>query len=146
VVIMNRGRVEQDGPPDDVIERPASPFVMNFVGNVNRFPGSARDGRADFGAFSVDYPEAAEPSPRTAAAYARPHELAISRTAGGDQGFWAALQHVSPAGPVLRLEMRRDDGQIVNVDIPRTDQDTLQVKPGERLYVTPRRVTVFLED
>ena len=39
IVIMNEGKVEQDGSPQDVFEHPASPFVMNFLGNVNIFHG-----------------------------------------------------------------------------------------------------------
>src|SRR4029453_16053958 len=34
IVIMNEGRIEQDGTPEQVVEHPATPFVMNFLGNV----------------------------------------------------------------------------------------------------------------
>ncbi|HYO81810.1 MAG TPA: sulfate ABC transporter ATP-binding protein, partial [Bryobacteraceae bacterium] len=37
VVIMNQGRIEQAGSPDEVFHKPASPFVMDFLGNVNLF-------------------------------------------------------------------------------------------------------------
>ena len=144
VVIMNKGRVEQEGRPDDVIEHPATPFVMNFVGNVNRFTGTVASGRASFGGFTVDYPEATNPTPREASAYARPHELAVSRADQGN-GFWTALQHVTPAGPVVRLELKADDGRVVHVDVARTEQDSLRLGVGERLHVAPRRVQVFLE-
>jgi len=144
VVIMNRGRIEQEGRPDEVIEQPATPFVMNFVGNVNRFTGTAAGGRASFGTFTVDYPEATGPDARPAAGYARPHELAVNRSAQAE-GFGAALVHITPAGPVVRLELRADDGSVVNVDLARTEQDSLRLQIGERLYVTPRRVQVFFE-
>src|SRR5687767_15335197 len=39
IVIMNEGRIEQDAPPGEVIEKPATPFVSNFLGNVNLFHG-----------------------------------------------------------------------------------------------------------
>ena len=39
VVVMNEGRVEQDAAPGEVIERPATPFVSSFLGNVNLFHG-----------------------------------------------------------------------------------------------------------
>src|SRR3954469_14710510 len=57
VVVMNQGRVEQDGSPEDVFERPAGPFVMNFLGSVNIFHGRVERGRALLGPLSVDYPE-----------------------------------------------------------------------------------------
>ena len=46
IVIMNHGDVEQDGSPEEVFEHPASPFVMNFLGNVNIFHGAPRRSRA----------------------------------------------------------------------------------------------------
>ena len=39
VVVMNQGRVEQIGAPDEVFDHPANPFVMDFLGNVNVFHG-----------------------------------------------------------------------------------------------------------
>jgi len=39
VVVMNRGRIEQAGTPEEIFEHPANPFVMDFLGNVNVFHG-----------------------------------------------------------------------------------------------------------
>lgn len=43
VVVFNRGRVEQIGPPEDIYDRPASEFVSTFVGTVNRLPARITD-------------------------------------------------------------------------------------------------------
>jgi sulfate/thiosulfate transport system ATP-binding protein len=37
VVVMNQGRIEQVGPPAEVYDNPANPFVYSFLGNVNLF-------------------------------------------------------------------------------------------------------------
>ena len=60
VVVMNQGRIEQVGTPDEVYDHPATPFVLQFLGDVNLFHGrlGARAGEA-----------AGEVS------YVRPHEL-----------------------------------------------------------------------
>ncbi len=42
VVIFNRGRIEQQGKPNDIIKRPATPFIMKFVGDTNIMPASAQ--------------------------------------------------------------------------------------------------------
>ena len=144
VVIMNRGRIEQDGRPDDVIDNPHSPFVMNFVGNVNRFTGTAAEGRATFGAFSVPHVDAAGPAPQQVSGYARPYELIVSRTPG-DTTFPARLVHVTSAGAVIRLELLDDDNRTMLVDVPRRTQDELQFHVGERLHLSPERLTVFGE-
>src|SRR5207342_2230369 len=46
VVVMNKGRVEQSGTPQEVFDHPANPFVMDFLGNVNVFHGRVQDGLA----------------------------------------------------------------------------------------------------
>ena len=46
VVVMNEGRIEQIGTPDEVYEQPASPFVYEFLGKVNLFHGRLHHGRA----------------------------------------------------------------------------------------------------
>ena len=68
IVVMNHGRIEQDGPPDEVYDHPATPFVLQFLGDVNLFHG--RFGHA----------------PRARGdevSYVRPHELEILGAAGG---------------------------------------------------------------
>ncbi len=42
IVVMNRGRAEQVGPPHEVYERPASPFVAGFLGKTNVMAASMR--------------------------------------------------------------------------------------------------------
>ena len=39
VVVMNQGRIEQVGTPDEVYDHPATPFVLQFLGDVNLFHG-----------------------------------------------------------------------------------------------------------
>ena len=47
VGVMNKGRLEQLGPPTEVYSRPATPFVAEFVGLTNRLPGVVRDGEVE---------------------------------------------------------------------------------------------------
>jgi sulfate transport system ATP-binding protein len=145
VVIMNRGRVEQDGSPETVIDQPASAFVMNFVGSVNRFTGRAANGRAEFGRFSVPFPAVQGAGARQAGGYARPHELLV-RPTPSDDALEGTLVHVTPAGAVMRLEITGQDGQLMTADIARPEYESLGAKVGGRLYVTPTRLQVFLED
>ena len=145
VVIMNEGQVEQDGTPEDVFERPASAFVMNFLGNVNIFHGRVEHGRALLGPLSVDYPEHQTPGSRPAAGYARPHELEIDRIDEGGGGLWAALSAINPAGAIVRLELKAEDGALLQVEVARDRFDNLAPRVGERLYVRPRKLRVFVD-
>ena len=57
VVVMNQGKVEQIGTPQEVFDHPATAFVMNFLGHVNIFHGRVESGKALLGPIAVDYPE-----------------------------------------------------------------------------------------
>src|SRR5688500_7713525 len=67
VVVMNQARIEQQGSPDEVFEQPATPFVMNFLGNVNIFHGRVEGGRALLGPLALDYPAHTDAAPHPAA-------------------------------------------------------------------------------
>src|SRR5215813_10209774 len=71
VVVMNHGRVEQVGTPQEVFDHPATPFVMGFLGNVNMFHGRVEAGRAHLGPLSIDYPDHPHEAPRAAQGFAR---------------------------------------------------------------------------
>jgi sulfate transport system ATP-binding protein len=142
IVIMNEGKVEQDGSPQEVFDHPESPFVMNFLGSVNIFHGRVEQGRALLGPLAVDYPEHSTPDSRPAAGYARPHELEVTRSDDGN-GLWATLSAANIAGAIVRLELVGDNKQFLQVEIARDRFDSLSPKVGEKLYVRPKKLRVF---
>ena len=145
VVVMNHGRVEQVGTPQEVFDKPATPFVMGFLGSVNVFHGRVEEGRAHLGPLSVAYPAHNGSDARPAQGFARPHELELAREAEGD-GFWATLRHANPAGAVVKLELEDGEARVVHVETSREQFEALHPTTGERLYVKPRQVRVFLAD
>jgi sulfate transport system ATP-binding protein len=145
VVVMNEGRIEQDGTPDEVVEHPATPFVVNFLGNVNIFRGRVQDGRAILGPLAVEYPDHPHTEPRSAAGYTRPHELQITRTDEGG-GLWATVGDVRMAGALVKIEVIDGSGSPIQIEIGRTQYDALQAAVGEKVYVTPKRVRVFTSE
>src|ERR1700750_540378 len=48
VVLMNKGRVEQSGTPNEVYNHPATPFVYGFLGSVNLFRHASGGDRVDY--------------------------------------------------------------------------------------------------
>jgi sulfate/thiosulfate transport system ATP-binding protein len=145
VVVMNDGRIEQDGTPEAVVEQPATPFVMTFVGEVNIFHGRVQDGKAHLGPLAVDYPAYASAQARQAVGYARPHELELSRSSAGE-AWPMTVRDVRVAGAVVKVEVTDHNEAAIQVELGREQYEQLRLAPGERVYVTPRRIRVFTSD
>jgi sulfate/thiosulfate transport system ATP-binding protein len=141
VVLMNHGRVEQVGTPQEVYERPATPFVYGFLGAVNRFDARAEDGLVRVGG----EPIAIDPSPvRSGAvqAYARPHELRI-RTDPEAGGLVARVVRVLSFGAASRVELLGSDGQHIDAELGREQAAELDLQPGREVRVQAARVSLF---
>jgi sulfate transport system ATP-binding protein len=145
VVVMNHGHVEQVGTPQEVFDRPATSFVMGFLGNVNIFHGRVEGGQAILGPLQLEYPEHPHAESLPAAGYTRPHELEVDRTEGAGGGFWATLRYANTAGAVVKLELIAGDDRVVQVETTREQYETLHPTTGEQLYVRPRQVRIFVE-
>jgi sulfate transport system ATP-binding protein len=147
VVVMNRGRVEQEGTPQEVFDHPDNPFVMDFLGNVNVFHARAQDGKVHLGNMEVAYPEYQHAESRDIVGYVRPHELDINRTPNGKSGLPAAVLQINPAGSLAKVRVVSEEfGIALNVDLTLERYSELQLAVGETVYVVPRRVRVFLPD
>ncbi|MDO4637529.1 MAG: sulfate ABC transporter ATP-binding protein [Lautropia sp.] len=144
VVVLHRGRVEQMGPPDEVYDRPATPFVLKFLGDVNLF-------RGHFDAVQTEGdPErtgTVQRDDRDVAVYVRPHEIDV--VDGPGEGTLAvAFSQALTVGPRTRLELRRpDDGTFIDVELPREAWLQLRQRQhivrGSILHVRARQQTRF---
>jgi sulfate transport system ATP-binding protein len=147
VVVMNHGRVEQAGTPQEVFDHPANAFVMDFLGNVNVFHGRLRGGRAQLGGLSLDFPDYPHDEERAAALYVRPHEWDVERRPDGAGSLSARVLHANSAGAVARVQLLAlDFGAEFQAELPRERFDALGLAPGDTVYVSPRRVRAFVPE
>ncbi len=139
VVVMNHGAIEQQGTPDEVYDHPATPFVLQFLGDVNLFHGRMGQGQGQAQAGGSD-----------GVSYVRPHELEVVADAGDDT--WpVTFSQALTVGPNTRIEFKR--GHVagtegyVDVELPRAAyvalRERLSLEPGSRLHLRPRSVTRF---
>jgi sulfate transport system ATP-binding protein len=114
VVLLNEGRIEQVGAPRELYESPANEFVMSFVGPVNRLGQT----------------------------FVRPHDVDVrlEPDAGSSEAMVERLVHL---GFEVRVELLRDDGQHLLVQLTREDAEQLELEQGQIVYVRPSRETVF---
>jgi len=146
VAVMNAGRVEQVGTPAEVYDRPASPFVFHFLGEVNRFGGTVHRGTAQLGAAHFPAPEHADADGADAVAFVRPHDIAVAATPPAGTSWEVTLTGTSAAGPLVRLELETaGTGEPVEALLTREEAARLPLERGRTLYAMPRAVRVFVE-
>jgi sulfate transport system ATP-binding protein len=147
VAIMNEGRIEQLGTPQEVYDQPANPFVYNFLGNVNLFHGRVDQGRAQLGGLEVAAPEHAAARDTAAVGYVRPHEIDLARHRNGEAAIEAVVCAVHAVGPTARLELaRRDTGEPIEAELTRERFRELDLQVGEQVFVKPKEVRIFVDD
>ena len=147
VVVMNRGRIEQTGTPEEIFDHPASAFVMDFLGNVNVFQGVVQGGRARLGELEVAYPEYPHDESRSATAFIRAHELEIVRKRNGRPSLEVKVTHINPARPVVKVRVHSETfGVALSVDVGWERYADLQLRVGDTVYVSPRQLRVFVQD
>ncbi|HYE35948.1 sulfate ABC transporter ATP-binding protein [Methylocaldum sp.] len=142
VVVLNEGRVEQIGTSDEVYDHPETPFVYQFLGDVNLFHGRVHDGHARIGETEVDLAGGAD-HPESAIFYVRPHEIEILRD-GGTGTIAAKIRDIRPLGATVRVELERVDGRgAVEVELTRDQFSRKGLRQGEKVYLQPKRLRTF---
>ncbi|HEY4235376.1 MAG TPA: sulfate ABC transporter ATP-binding protein [Lacipirellulaceae bacterium] len=149
VVVMNHGQIEQVGTPEDVFHRPATQFVMEFLGQVNMFHGRVLNGKTLLEGMTLDYPDAshvAKSEGQAARIYMRPHELDIKLLPNGAPHMAAHIERINPAGSTAKVVAKTLDGQQVLVDLPLDSFRRLQLNQGDRVYIYPKNARVFVPE
>ena len=120
VVVMNHARIEQVGPPDELYEHPANPFVYNFLGGVNLLPLQESEGDGKV--------------------HVRPHDLLLLDEPRGVQALPAEILSIHAVGPVVRVELKLEsDGSPLEAEIPSQEFKRDKWVPGKKVYVHPRK-------
>jgi len=134
VVIMNKGRVEQVGTPEEVYERPASPYVFHFLGNVNVLPAELAPGRLRIGAASLPAEDLPAGQAGPVDVYVRPHDVRV--VAPDTPGLEVTVQSVQRTGATVHLRTTLDGGELpFDIELPHLDPATVGRRPGDRLRV-----------
>jgi sulfate/thiosulfate transport system ATP-binding protein len=116
IVLMNHGRIEQVGGPQDLYEQPASEFVMSFIGPVNRLGNT----------------------------YVRPHDIEIQLNANGSTSE-AEVEHLVYLGFEVRVELAMKDGRKLWAQVTREDARRLNLEAGKLVHVRLVHSRVFDE-
>jgi sulfate transport system ATP-binding protein len=114
IVVMDKGRIEQEGSPRELYEQPVNEFVMSFIGPVNRL----------------------------GEAWVRPHDIDIllEPAEGASEAIIERIVHL---GFEVRVELVRADGSRAWAQLPRDEVEQLELLDGQVVYARPRNARVF---
>ena len=142
VVVMSAGRVEQIGAPAEVYDAPATAFVFDFLGNVNRLPCHIENGVAMFGGVALS-PERHDGIDRTAIAFVRPHDVELLNGQPASPNA-AQVRAIAAIGPTARIDLDYA-GQTLEAAVDRYRLAILNLSIGDWCAVRFHRVRVFPE-
>jgi sulfate transport system ATP-binding protein len=143
VVVMRAGGIEQVGAPEDIYDRPATPFVYEFLGEVNRLPCTVARGRARI--WDQEYQVADNKVERLTRglAYIRPEDIELVAHREHDTVPVRVVQ-LTNLGPITRAELEvLDRPERLEVQLSRIRARELQLRPGADLHMRARQVRVF---
>ena len=108
IAVMNEGRIEQVGSPREVYDKPATDFVMRFLGPVSELGGML----------------------------VRPHDVTVSLIQDSDS-IEAMVSRVVHLGFEVRIELELPDGSHARAQLTRGQTEELELARGDIVYVRP---------
>lgn len=146
VVVMNRGRIEQVGAPEQIYRHPANSFVYDFMGNYNSFLGwQGADGAVWLREYDAGVPED-WPKGHASRIFARPHDMEIIRQGGNGPSISARVLYINRTGALVKVELATRKEAIIRAELPWDTAEELNLKLGETVYARPRSFRVFAEE
>lgn len=143
VVLMNNATIEQVGTPEEVYARPASPFAYDFLGHVNRFECTIREGEAYFATGKVSLAPEDRPADGPGEVFVRPHEIEIF-TGRVMVCVPALVRYVSAAGPVVKVELSVEGREeLIEAEIAHDEYHKLKFGVGQEVFIRPRQGRAF---
>jgi sulfate transport system ATP-binding protein len=147
VAILRAGKIEQIGTPEQIYDHPASPFVYDFLGNVNLFHGRVHEGSVMIGDTTFITAQSLAAAESKAVAFVRPHDIRITREPAPPRTFPARVIRSNAAGPFAQLELERaDGGDRFMAQLSKDEFQRLLPKNGETVFVELMNVRVFGDD
>jgi sulfate transport system ATP-binding protein len=140
VVVLNAGKVEQVGNAVDVYERPASPFVFDFLGDANVLTLARTPHGLIVSGSCWRLPRDADVGTEADVLYVRPHDFTI---VGDDApGLDARVSQAQRTGPFIRIAATHGAAAL-NLEFSHLDDAATKLAVGDRVRVAPLHYRVF---
>lgn len=139
VVVMDKGKIEQIGTPEEVYDRPQTAFVHSFIGESIVLPVNVQAGRVQLGdkVLGIE-PNGAAAGPSQL--FIRRHDVILEAPGNGD--LEGAVRRVRAFGPIQRADIAlKTNGSetMIEIDAPRDRE----LKVGDVIGLKPKRYKIF---
>jgi len=139
VVVMSRGRIEQVGTTAEVYEKPATPFVFDFLGSVNVLAGEVQGGKLKLNGLSLP---TTSPLSGPVDVYVRPHDLRLVEATS--EGLDGHLTTVQRTGPLVKATAQlAHDNRRVELELGHLDPLAMNLKVGDAVRLLPATFGLF---
>ena len=145
IVVMNQGSIEQLGSPDEVFHKPATEFVMQFLGDVNVFHARVDKDQALLPA-NFDYIKDT-PEDANATLLVRPHDFDVLVKNDNQPGTFSVKVHrILTAGPFVKIEFINKFNCLVIVHLSHDSYKNILLNPGDKVYLRPRHHKFYVNN
>jgi|GEM_PF-4104481 len=144
IVVLNKGKIEQIGTPEEVYDNPANPFVYDFLGNVSLFHGRVNEGNVHIGDLHLPAPEYSNSKNEKVIIFARPHNIEISKDSNAVGFIKASVLFIRAVGHVVNVELKRvDNDEYWEAEISKDLFKALDLTVGEEVFIKRKDLSIF---
>lgn len=148
IVVINNGKIEQEGSPQEVYDHPANAFVYNFLGNVNVFHGRVTNGVVNLESHSINGScKNAGHGEKPGKAFVRPHEIGIGRIRSNETDIAGTILEIRLMGGQIGLSVACEGFEFpIEAEISRELFRNLLLERGTPVFVSFNNIRVFTGD
>lgn len=170
IMIINNGKIEQIGTPDEVYHNPCNPFVYNFLGHYNVFKAvKNKNGKISIldtkesgfvnkekwyykhkivssiaQLFTLDKKIENEIlNKEYFEIFVRPHDMEILEKSKSENCIEATVTHINLASSLAKIELESPRYEIIHSEITHDALKNLKIKKGDQVFVKPKQFTMF---
>ena len=142
IIVMNKGNVEQIGSPREVYEKPATPFVFDFLGQANRFEGQHNAGSVQIGEDRIQLETLQHAPTGDVIAFARPNELRIHTEPHNNAIQATFIRELWIAGKVV-AELHDRQGKLIEILLTAEEARLHLFRPNQTVWLSPSNLHLF---
>jgi sulfate transport system ATP-binding protein len=149
IILINKGRVEQQGTPREIYAAPHTPFVYGFLGNVNQFRGRIEGPYVRIGDDLLLHGRTDLAEGQPVVAFTRPHDTEIVPDPGSANGVAAKIHRILAGGSVSRIELvangaaRQGAKEYFEVELLPADIAAMGLTAGQSVRLRSRHLSIF---